>query len=86
MENVTIENQVIVPKRNGVDNCEITQYVSCHLSRTRQCKANMVTLIATTSKVGAISRDNYVPRCFVSMNKYIMKEPDNLPMSFWKRS
>ena len=83
---VSVKDRVIVPKLSSAATCDIPVCQSCELSRAKQRKAPVVKAKVNESSEGAISRDQYQPGDFVSIDQYVVKTPGRLPTGFGQES
>ena len=83
---VSVNNHVIVPMLSSAATCDIPACQSCELSRAKQRKAPVVKAKVNESSEGAISRDQYQPGDFVSIDQYVVKTPGRLPTGFGQES
>ena len=79
-------DRVIVPKMNGVENCEIPKCQSSLISSAKQKIPKMVDH-TTPAYEAAVSKDGmYQPREFVSMDQYVVKTSGRLPTGYGRES
>ena len=79
---VTVMDRVIVPKIKSAANCPIPVCCSCQLSRAKLRKPKVVKTKAVKESEGSLSREQYQPGDFVSLDQYVVPTPGRLPTGY----